>query len=393
MTSKNEITFTSEDFRIIDKEAFYEGISKSEKPSLTYTQDVWRRLKKNHLAMWGLIIIVLLIIVALVGPVLSPYTYADQDLNFTSVPPRLEIRKISDNAYIYLHPTLKVLLVSENGELIDTVPFIKKDIFSKSSTFDVDGQVITVDYQNNPYSVYAEDGSVIEVSDTVWNKTYLMGSDHLGRDLMTRVIYGARISLIIGFVASIVNLTVGVLYGGFAGYMGGMTDNVMMRIVDIMRSIPRLLYVIIIMVVLGSGLKTVVLTIGLVYWLGMARIVRGQVLSLKNHEFVMAAKTMGSGTWHILSKHLIPNALGPIIVVSAMNIPGAIFTEAFLSFVGLGVSAPQASWGTLCNDALSGFQIYPYQLLYPAFAICITVLAFNFVGDGLRDCLDPRLRK
>jgi len=185
----------------------------------------------------------------------------------------------------------------------------------------------------------------------------------------------------------------GVVYGGISAFAGGWIDNLMMRFVDILRSIPRLLYVILLMVVFGSGLKTVVLTIGLVYWLGMARIVRGQVLSLKNQEFVKAAKVMGASNRRILFRHLLPNAMGPIIVTTAMNIPAAIFTEAFLSFVGLGVSAPQASWGTLANNALGSLMTYPYLLFFPAIAISLTVLAFNFVGDGLRDSIDPRLRQ
>jgi oligopeptide transport system permease protein len=167
----------------------------------------------------------------------------------------------------------------------------------------------------------------------------------------------------------------------------------MMRIVDILRSIPRLLYVILLMVVFGSGLLTVVIVIGLVDWLGMARIVRGQVFSIKNREYVLAARALGAKPKRILLRHLIPNALGPIIIETAMNIPHAIFTEAFLSFVGLGVSAPQASWGTLANNALSGFMSYPYEMFFPAIAISLTVLAFNFLGDGLRDAIDPRFKE
>jgi oligopeptide transport system permease protein len=208
-----------------------------------------------------------------------------------------------------------------------------------------------------------------------------------------RIIYGARVTIIIGFIASLMNLTVGVLYGGISGYLGGVADNIMMRIVDILRSIPRLLYVILLMVVFGSGLLTVVIVIGLVDWLGMARIVRGQVLSIKNREYVLAAKALGAKPKRILLRHLIPNAMGPIIIETAMNIPAAIFTEAFLSFVGLGVSAPQASWGTLANNALSGFMSFPYEMFFPAIAISLTVLAFNFLGDGLRDAIDPRFKE
>jgi len=183
------------------------------------------------------------------------------------------------------------------------------------------------------------------------------------------------------------------LYGGISGYVGGQLDNIMMRGVDIVSTIPMMLYVILLMVVIGPGLKTIMIVMGLVFWLGMARIVRGQALSLKEQEFILAAKTVGASTWRILVRHLIPNAMGPIIVALTMMIPNAIFTEAFLSFVGLGVPAPLASWGTLANDALGGLRSFPYLLFYPSAAICITMLAFNFLGDGLRDALDPRLRK
>ena len=167
----------------------------------------------------------------------------------------------------------------------------------------------------------------------------------------------------------------------------------MMRIVEILSGIPLLLYVILLMVVLKPGLQNILIALGLVYWLGMARIVRGQILSLKEQDYVLAARTIGANNWRIIWKHLIPNAMGPIIVTATLNIPQAIFTEAFLSFIGLGVNAPMASWGVLANDSLPSFRTYPWQLFFPAIAISITMLAFNFLGDGLRDALDPKQRK
>ena len=393
MALTDKSIFRPNDFEEIDDEKKQDIIDNNQRASTSYLQDVWRRLKKNHTAMFGLIIIVLLILIALFGPMLSSYSYEDQNLNFISTPPRIEIRQVDEDSYIYVHQTLKVFTVTADGELLEPVAATKKDVMNKINYYEVDGHNLEIDYNNSTFTITDENDNLISVTDKVWNKRYLLGSDQLGRDMLTRVIYGARVSLIIGFVASFVNLTVGILYGGFSGYMGGVVDDVMMRFVDIMRSIPRLLYVIVIMVIVGSGLKTVVLVIGLVYWLGMSRIVRGQVLSLKRNDYVLAARTMGANTWNILTKHLIPNAAGPIIIVTAMRIPGAIFTEAFLSFVGLGVSAPKASWGTMCNEAISSFQIYPYQLFVPAMAICFTVLAFNLMGDGLRDSLDPKLRK
>ena len=237
------------------------------------------------------------------------------------------------------------------------------------------------------------DSQVITAHKTVSNHTYIWGSDSLGRDIFIRVMYGARMSLLVGFMAALINFVIGVFYGGIAGYFGGRLDNVMMRVVDIVSSIPMMLYVILIMVVLGPGLQSIILAMSVTYWVDMARIVRAQVLSLREQEFVMAAQLLGASTKRILIKHLIPNVMGPVMVSMSMQIPSAMFTEAFLSFIGLGVSAPQASWGTLCNDALMGLSSYPYQMFYPALVMSITILAFNLFSDGLRDALDPKLRK
>lgn len=225
------------------------------------------------------------------------------------------------------------------------------------------------------------------------DKIHWFGTDDLGRDIFVRVMYGARISLSVGFVAAFINLTIGVIYGGFAGYYGGNVDNIMMRIVDVLYSVPMMLYVILLMVVLGKGLTNVFITLGIIYWVGMARIVRGQVLSLKEQEFVLAARASGASKKRIILSHLIPNCMGQIVVTLTLSIPEAIFTEAFLSFIGLGVASPMSSLGTLCNDALATYRSYPYQIFIPALAICITMIAFNLFGDGLRDALDPKMRK
>ena len=283
------------------------------RPSMTYWQDVWRRLKANKVAMGSMFFLFILLAGAVFGPYVSKYSYSDQNLMMANQLP---------------------------------------------------------------------------------SSDHWFGTDSHGRDLFIRVLYGARISLTVGFVASVINLFIGVLYGGIAGYIGGKIDNIMMRAIDILYTIPLMLYVILLMVVFGGGgLGSILIALGLVYWIGMARIVRGQILSLKEQEYVMAAKTLGASDFRILLRHLIPNAMGPIIVTMTMSIPTAIFTEAFLSFIGLGVSAPKASWGVLANDALASLSIYPHQLFFPALAISITMLAFNFLGDGLRDALDPRMRK
>lgn len=224
--------------------------------------------------------------------------------------------------------------------------------------------------------------------------THWFGTDQLGRDIFVRVMYGARYSLIIGFAASILNLFIGIIYGGVAGFTGGRIDNIMMRIVDVINSIPMTIYVILLMVMFEKGgLFNIIIALSVSYWIGMARIVRGEILQLKQQEFVLAARTLGASGKRILFKHLIPNCLGSIIVTLTLQIPTAIFTEAFLSFIGLGIAPPAASWGTLANDALQSLRLYPYQLLFPTLAICLTILSFNLLGDGLRDALDPKVKK
>jgi len=282
------------------------------RPSATFRQAAWRRLKKNKLAMIGLCTILLIFLLALIGPLLSSGSYSDQNLMQTNKPPSAE---------------------------------------------------------------------------------HWFGTDNLGRDLFIRVLYGARISLSIGVVASFLNLTIGVFYGGIAGFLGGRVDRVMMNIVDILYGIPVLLYVILLMVVLQPGLTNIFIALGIAYWLNMARIVRGQILSLKEQEYVIAAQTIGASNWRILVHHLLPNSMGPIIITMTLAIPEAIFTEAFLSFIGLGVAAPMASWGVLASEGITSLRSYPFQLFFPAMAISITMLAFNFLGDGLRDALDPRVRR
>ncbi|GBG55301.1 oligopeptide transport system permease protein OppC [Sporomusaceae bacterium FL31] len=278
----------------------------------TQGQHAWRRLKANKLAMLGLYTIILIMMIALVGPWLSSLSYSDQNLLQANKPPSSE---------------------------------------------------------------------------------HWFGTDSLGRDLFIRVLYGARISLSIGIVASLINLSIGVIYGGIAGFFGGRVDRMMMNIVDILYGIPVLLYVILLMVLLKPGLTNIFIALGIAYWLGMARIVRGQILSLKEQEFVLAARTIGASSWQILFRHLLPNCLGPIIITMTLAIPEAIFAEAFLSFIGLGVAAPMASWGVLASEGVTSLRSYPFQLFFPALAISVTMLAFNFLGDGLRDALDPRVRR
>lgn len=243
------------------------------------------------------------------------------------------------------------------------------------------------------FSPYTYDEQNFAMANAWPSAAHWFGTDSLGRDLFVRVLYGARISLSIGLVASLINVCIGVLYGGIAGLAGGRTERIMMHIVDVLYSIPMLLYVILLMVVFRPGLLNIYLALGISYWLNMARIVRGQILSLKKQEYVLAARSCGTSTWHILCRHMIPNCVGPIIVTLTLSIPDAIFTEAFLSFIGLGVSAPMASWGVLASDGISSMRSFPFQLFFPAAALSLTMLGFMFLGDGLRDALDPQNQK
>ncbi len=423
---------------------------KIEKPSLTFLQDGWRRLKQNKLAMVSMCVIILLVLGAVLIPFFWGYSYEDQMRTLSNTPPILKLYPIQDDKNdicIYITKSYDAMEVTSDGELVQLLKPTYKNVIDRRSVYDLNGEELIIDYSiytqamkdyNALEKKYAAEGEVpataakylskyfgddaknttislveaknildekidkcsvtyagkiLTESKSVWNKTFLLGSDSLGRDLFIRVVYGARMSLTVGIFAALVNFIIGVFYGCFAGYKGGNVDTIMMRIVDVIDSVPVTLYVILIMVVIGSGMQSIILALGLTYWVRMARIVRGQVLSLKNSEFVLAAKTLGASTGRIFVKHLIPNMMGTIMVAIAMQIPNAIFTEAFLSFIGLGIPAPKASWGTLCNDALSSIYVYPYQLLIPAIAISVTILAFNLFSDGLRDAFDPKQRK
>ena len=219
---------------------------------------------------------------------------------------------------------------------------------------------------------------------------HLLGTDVLGRDLLSRLLYGARISLLVGFVATGVALVIGVSWGIIAGYFGGRVDSIMMRIVDVLYGLPFIIFIILLMVIFGRNLWLLFGAIGAVEWLTMARIVRGQVIGLKNQEFVMAARAMGVSNLSMFRKHLLPNILGPIAVYATLTIPQVMLLEGFLSFLGLGIQPPMSSWGTLIKDGVESMEEYSWLLIYPGITFTITLFALNFFGDGLRDALDPK---
>jgi len=219
---------------------------------------------------------------------------------------------------------------------------------------------------------------------------HLLGTDTLGRDLLTRMMYGSRISLMVGFLATMVALVIGVLWGTIAGFAGGRTDAVMMRIVDVLYGIPFIILIILLMVIFGRNLVLLFMAIGAVEWLTMSRIVRSQVMSLSQQEFVLSAEAMGVSKKDIISRHLIPNAIGPVIVYATLTVPQIMLLEAFLSFLGLGVQAPMSSWGLLIRDGAVSMEEYWWLLIFPSLAFSLTLFSLNFIGDGLRDALDPR---
>lgn len=244
------------------------------------------------------------------------------------------------------------------------------------------------------FSPYSYDTQSLKERNLLPSSAHWFGTDSLGRDLWTRAWCGARISLLVGFLATGIQFVIGAIYGGISGSVGGKVDNVMMRIAEIFYSIPYMLIVILMLVLFGAGLGPMIIALVITGWIGMARLVRGQVLQLKQQDYVQASEALGGGMIWKLRKHLIPNTMGPILVDLTLSVPSAIFAEATLSFLGLGISAPMASWGSMANDALTGlFTGAGYQLFFPAVLISLTMFAFNVFGDGLRDALDPQLRK
>ena len=361
--------------------------------SRTFAGDVWFRFRRKPTAIAGFVIIALLIFFAAFGPLFSRYNYAMQNLEMVNIPPLMQVYVGPDGEYLYITQSLKVVTVGKDGKLGAQLTKVRAEDAKSMTIFDCGGQEVALYYGGSPYVIADEASGVIYPGRMVWNTSYLLGTDSLGRDILTRLMYGTRVSLLVAFVAAIVNMVIGILYGGISGYLGGAADSVMMRIVDIISTIPLTLYVILIMVLMGSGLQSIIVALGSVYWVDMARVVRGQVLSLKQQEFVLAAKTIGSSPKTILLQHLIPNAMGSILVTVTMLIPSAIFMEAFLGYLGIGLQPPLASLGTMCNDATANLRSAPHELFIPALVICIIMFAFNFVGDGLRDALDPKLKK
>lgn len=242
------------------------------------------------------------------------------------------------------------------------------------------------------FSPYSYSDIQLELKNSPPSLQFWFGTDELGRDLFTRIWWGARISLFIGITAATIDMIIGVLWGSIAAYLGGKVEETMMRICDILYAIPYLLVVILLTVIRGSGIVTILIAMTITGWINMARICRSQILQLKQNDYISSARAIGASPVRVLFRHLLPNAMGPIIAAMTLTIPTAIFTEAFLSFLGLGIQAPAASWGVMLNDGLSAMRYYPWRLFFPAAMITLTMLSFNLLGNALRDSLDPRIK-
>ncbi len=307
------------------------------KPSLTYWQTAWLRIKKNKAAIAGSIVLIVIAFLAIFGPFMNDHGFNSQNVAQGNLPPKV--------------PGIENLGI--------------------------------MDGTRNGVDVYDQRG----VTDYYW-----FGTDSLGRDLWTRVWTGTRISLYIALLAAFIDMVVGVAYGGISGFYGGRTDNVMQRIIEVLVGIPNLVIVILMILVLEPGIIAITIALTITGWVGMARVVRGQVLKLKSQEYVLASKTLGSTNNRIISKHLLPNVVGVVIINTMFTIPSAIFFEAFLSFIGLGLKPPMASLGTLIDDGFKSLQIFPHIMVFPAIIISLLMIAFNLVADGFRDALDPKMK-
>jgi oligopeptide transport system permease protein len=360
--------------------------------TVTYWQDVRRRLWQNKLAVASIFVILLILLASAFGPMLTGKSFDAQKLTLRNMPPRIEIQTAADGTHFFVHQDLKVFLTDADGFFGEELTPVSAKLKDKVFIFDHNDKTYYLSFREG-VKFEDENHQPLPQKKTVWNQNYLLGTDSIGRDMLTRLLYGGRISLLVAFIVTGCTLLIGVIYGGAAGYYGGNADIVMMRLVEILMSIPSTIYIILLMVYFGQGIFNILIAMALTSWLGIAMLVRGQVLSLKEQEFVLAAKTAGVSPFKIIVNHLIPNSIGPIIVSATLSIPGAIATEAFMSFIGLGVMPPMPSWGILSNEGIGAIRSSPYQILLPSLAISLTMFAFNFLGDGLRDALDPRLRK
>lgn len=411
----------------------------AERKSVSYWADAWRRFKANKVAMVALVVFVLVMVFAFAGPLVVPYSYESQYRNSGKLAPMeyseseqtvIELLKQYDAVFSTetMVGSSKSISKGEHYISIDGVTYnfnLKKSLSSAVVVYQKGAQdplcyAKLKDYEDGVLTeltpleceIGEAKGEEVELLTRVF--PHVFGTDSAGRDLMSRCMYGTRVSMIVGIVAALIVLVIGATIGAISGLCGGAVDFVIMRIIDLIISIPTTLMVLLLQVVisaplqnwfdssnsalarsmsdLGTGIVSIFIIFALLYWVSMARIVRGQVLQLKSMEFITAERVLGAGKKRVILRHLLPNCVGQLVIATCLQIPSAIFTESFLSYLGIGVAAPMASLGSMCSDALSSLTLYPYRLLFPALILSIVVLTLNLIGDGLRDALDPRLK-
>lgn len=355
--------------------------------------NAWARLLRNKAAVGSAILLGVIALLALLGPIVSPHDYDEIYQSYIKVPPSLEaypreaeIPEMVDRALRRTGAEVETLELDGTSLVLHLVG--ERELDPRL----IRGLQRSDDFTDVAIVDQAADGTALTVQATVERHFFFFGTDSNGRDLMTRVFYGGRISLMIGILATLVSLVIGVTYGATAGYLGGRTDDVMMRIVDILYSIPFMFFVILLMVFFGRNIFLMFVAVGAVEWLDMARIVRGQTLSVKRREFIEAAHACGVGSAKIIRRHVVPNTLGPVVVYMTLMVPKVILLESFLSFLGLGVQEPMTSWGVLIADGANNIVGATWMLVFPAIFLAVTLFCLNFIGDGLRDALDPKDR-
>lgn len=351
------------------------------------------RFRRNRAAMAGCVMLALIALFSFVGPLFSPHSYDQVFPSYVSIGPSLEprpdvstLQEVMEGVATRARVTLAEFAV-DGGTFTATVTSDEPIDPRATRYFDR-----TNEFEGTEVIATEDDGRTLKVEGAVEREYFPFGTDSNGRDLLVRVMLGGQISIAVGLLASLVSLGIGVVYGATSGYIGGRVDNVMMRLVEILYSLPFVFLVVVLVVFFGRSFILIFLVIGAVEWLDMARIVRGQTLALKRREFVGAAQALGLTDWQIIRRHIIPNTIGPVIVFVTLVVPKVILLESFLSFLGLGVQAPLTSWGALISEGANKLQSAPWMLIFPAIFFVVTLFSLNFVGDGLRDALDPKDR-
>ncbi len=356
-------------------------------------RDAWLRLRANRAAMTSLFLLVIIALACVFGPMLSPHPYDRVYQAYVKVPPSVSPRPSDAEVERALETALRRGGVEIEGAVVEG-GVVQVTLTSER---EIDPRVTRLIDRSDVFSEasvlsQSTDGRRLVLSAMVNQNRFLMGTDQNGRDLLTRILIGGRVSLTIGILATLVALAIGVTYGAISGYMGGRVDNMMMRIVDVLYSLPFMFFVIMLVVFFGRNFVLMFIAVGAIEWLDMARIVRGQTLSLKRREFVEAAQAMGVRTPAIIRRHIVPNTLGPVVVYMTLMVPKVILLESFLSFLGLGVQEPLTSWGVLISEGAKNIQGASWLLIYPSLFLAVTLFCLNFIGDGLRDALDPKDR-